>query len=332
MIKNNKNKTNSYNKFIFLMAVFLLIASFSFFSLADENNGKSIFEDFDGDGLSNSEEEAFGTDKNNRDTDGDGYSDSVEIESGYDPLKSAPGDKIINDKMVSNDGLDVQGVDGNTLTEKLSKDLIDYMGDVQEAGDKNDISTADLEAMVSKSIKEEVSFEDIEIDLTGINIKEQDYSKLSKKERKAKEKEDAIEYFTTVSYIFMTNFPDGFFDGSEEELFANIMSKVDNFTTDLTQIQYFEDLAKNAAEAEKDLQDIQVPESLIDIHFQGMYLLRYAGMIYQDGDYKDVENDAVSMVVTLTKIQGWLELVSSFFENTKKIMDEYEIEEVFFDF
>src|SRR6266567_3674295 len=53
---------------------------------------KSI--DSDCDGLTNTEEKLYGTDPTNPDTDGDGYSDGVEVKSGYDPLKAAPGDRI----------------------------------------------------------------------------------------------------------------------------------------------------------------------------------------------------------------------------------------------
>jgi len=42
--------------------------------------------DSDGDGLTDAEEEFYGTDPNNADTDGDGFSDYVEIISGTDPL------------------------------------------------------------------------------------------------------------------------------------------------------------------------------------------------------------------------------------------------------
>jgi len=42
--------------------------------------------DSDGDGLTDAEEEFYGTDPNKADTDGDGYSDYTEINSGTDPL------------------------------------------------------------------------------------------------------------------------------------------------------------------------------------------------------------------------------------------------------
>ncbi|MFA6533932.1 MAG: hypothetical protein WCT37_02035 [Patescibacteria group bacterium] len=42
--------------------------------------------DADNDGLSDSEEKFYGTDKNNPDTDGDGYKDGEEVQKGYNPL------------------------------------------------------------------------------------------------------------------------------------------------------------------------------------------------------------------------------------------------------
>jgi len=42
--------------------------------------------DTDGDGLTDAEEEFYGTDPNNPDTDGDGFSDFEEIVAGTDPL------------------------------------------------------------------------------------------------------------------------------------------------------------------------------------------------------------------------------------------------------
>ena len=67
--------------------------------LADANNAanKKVLESFsfnagtsnldpDGDGLTNIEEEEWGTDPANSDTDGDGYDDGHEIRNGFNPL------------------------------------------------------------------------------------------------------------------------------------------------------------------------------------------------------------------------------------------------------
>ncbi|MCK4636080.1 MAG: hypothetical protein KAT32_04405 [Candidatus Moranbacteria bacterium] len=330
-----KNKTNFYT---FIIAGILIISSLTFFTFAEDENQrgffdgekKSIFEDFDGDGLSNSEEKSFGTDMNNRDSDGDGYSDGVEIESGYDPLIPAPGDRIIEDKKMRVE-LDPATIDDKNLTQKLSNELVEYIGDAQESGE-DEISTEDLSEMVSGSVSESVSFENIEIDLSELNIKEQDYKKLSEKKRKAKEKEDAIEYFTSVSYVFMTNFPDGFFDKSAEEFASEVLMNSKSFSADLTNTQFFEDLAENAIKAEEEMKNVEVPESLVEIHFRGLYILCYIRTIYSGKEYENAESDAVSMIVTLTKLQGLLELSNDFFGSIDVVMEEYEIEDSFLSF
>ncbi|PIR13656.1 calcium-binding protein [Candidatus Falkowbacteria bacterium CG11_big_fil_rev_8_21_14_0_20_39_10] len=46
--------------------------------------------DTDKDGLYDKEEEAYGTNINNKDTDGDGYADLSELGNGFDPNKKQP--------------------------------------------------------------------------------------------------------------------------------------------------------------------------------------------------------------------------------------------------
>ena len=51
--------------------------------------GQNPDDDPDGDGLTNAQETALGTNPNVADTDGDGYSDGVEVRTGTDPLKAS---------------------------------------------------------------------------------------------------------------------------------------------------------------------------------------------------------------------------------------------------
>jgi hypothetical protein len=86
-----KNKA----KIIALIAVSFVVFATTFFAMAENKTGNSLFLDSDQDGLTNQEEQTLGTDPHNADTDGDGYSDGKEVGSGYNPLKAAPGDKIV---------------------------------------------------------------------------------------------------------------------------------------------------------------------------------------------------------------------------------------------
>jgi hypothetical protein len=85
------NKTKIIATGIATFAVFF----WTLFAIADNKNGNSLFLDSDQDGLTDQEEKMIGTDPQNADTDGDGYSDGKEVSSGYNPLKSAPGDQIV---------------------------------------------------------------------------------------------------------------------------------------------------------------------------------------------------------------------------------------------
>lgn len=49
-------------------------------------NPQDISRDTDGDGLTDADEERYGTDAKNPDTDGDGYLDGAEVQNGYNPL------------------------------------------------------------------------------------------------------------------------------------------------------------------------------------------------------------------------------------------------------
>ena len=82
-----------------LKTIAMLIASFvvfatTYFAMAENKNTSTIFLDSDQDGLTDQEEKMIGTDPKNPDTDNDGYSDGKEVQSGYNPLKAAPGDQI----------------------------------------------------------------------------------------------------------------------------------------------------------------------------------------------------------------------------------------------
>lgn len=93
--------------------LFLAIFLLAWFKLSSaEGNQLNVFEDKDQDGLTNQEEQAYGTDPNDPDSDHDGYSDGTEVKSGYNPLKPAPGDKLVPDV--------VPTTTSNVITKKTS--------------------------------------------------------------------------------------------------------------------------------------------------------------------------------------------------------------------
>jgi hypothetical protein len=119
-----------------LKTIAMLIASFvvfatTYFAMAENKNTSTIFLDSDQDGLTDQEEKMIGTDPKNPDTDNDGYSDGKEVQSGYNPLKAAPGDQIFPAvktsvaQPVSQEKTDSSAPGTDDLESYLSSDLLE---------------------------------------------------------------------------------------------------------------------------------------------------------------------------------------------------------------
>ena len=134
-MKIKKNKI----KIIALLAVSFVVSGATFFAMAENKNGNSLFLDSDQDGLTDQEEKMIGTDPFNPDTDGDGYSDGAEVRSGYDPLKAAPGDKIVPEASSAPAATGIQENDQHSAinsADLASSDLLSQIG-------QNDLLSAD---------------------------------------------------------------------------------------------------------------------------------------------------------------------------------------------
>lgn len=288
------------------MAVFsvLIVAACTFYVVADDG-GKNLtlFEDFDQDGLSNGEEHTYGTNPYLADTDGDGYSDGVEVQSGFNPLKPAPGDKIV----ATQQAMDITPIESSsTVTQRISDSVVSYLSDRQN--DPDSMTSEDFAEMISKTVEREVSFSKPDpIDLESINVKKQEYAKLSDRERKEQIKKDTLEYMTSLSYVFINSFPQGYFDRAPEEVQKELFGYVAEYSTSLKSYSYFEDMASRSIEAQKQMARLTVPENMLDIHAEALYLLRYMQDIYDQGDYKKVETDIAPLIATLAQVQALLQ-------------------------
>ena len=76
-----------------LLALFLTISAFTAVSGtgSDPNDPSDGGADFDGDGLTNAEEQSQGTNINNADSDGDGLPDGWEVSNGLNPTNGGDG-------------------------------------------------------------------------------------------------------------------------------------------------------------------------------------------------------------------------------------------------
>jgi Bacterial TSP3 repeat len=302
----------------------LLILSGAFFVFADNIVGtKNIFQDSDQDGLSNDEEKLYGTNPNIKDTDGDGYGDGIEVESGYDPLKPAPGDKIV--KPVSEDNANntpaaMQDASEN-LTQKVSNEIANILKNTNQSGQA--VSVEDVNASVQKVLGDETGAEEIilpEVDIQAIKIKKGPAKNLSEEKRKKQERDDILEYLTVIAYIIANNSPREF---QTEDDFSNMLTNITkDSVAELTSgnMNLLNQLSKHGEKIMEELKNIEVPEKMLDTHIKALKTAKYAIQLKEE--LGAAQNDPLGQIAALAKAQGFLgnitELVS---EINKKLID-----------
>ncbi|MEN8252417.1 MAG: hypothetical protein ABFQ53_02465, partial [Patescibacteria group bacterium] len=110
---------------------------------------------------------------------------------------------------------------------------------------------------------------------------------------------------------------------------VEVMQNLSNFSQDLTNYGFFEDIAENSSASAEELLAIEVPEDFIDLHMEGLYLLRYASDLYKTKSYTKSEYDIVPLISDLAQMQGLIELSMQFQEKFEEKITEYEIEDTF---
>ena len=314
-------------KFSLFIFFGLILFSVAFFVSAQSNEGgKNIFQDSDQDGLSNDEEKLYGTDPQNKDSDGDSYSDGVEIESGYNPLKKAPGDKNViggEDPAVSEDSAPV--TDDQNLTNEVSQQILSVLQD-PGSGDGS-VSLDQVNEAVQNVLGGNTSEVVLpEIDIKEIKIKEAPSKSLSEKKRTEEEKQDVVEYLTVMSYLLANNSPKSF--QTEDELGSMLSTITDQSIISLTSgnTQYIDQLGDQGEKILEDTKDIEVPEKMLDVHVKALKMAKYAKQLKEE--LKPNQNDPIGQIAVLSKVQGFLGVASSFSDEVHQKLVEYNIEEI----
>lgn len=291
--------------FIFFV---LLALSVGFYVSADEQDSKSysLFQDADQDGLSDEEEKVFGTNPFVKDTDGDSYNDGIEVESGYDPLKPAPGDKLVT----SDDGLGKGGYDDasaeptTNVTESASHEVANILSNVSE--ENPSVKMQDINASVEELLqKSTVNVEFPEVDIKSIHIKKLKCKDSEGEEKCLKKQKDAtIEYLTVLSYLVANNSPialkeNGDLDLAASSMVSDIMSafSTGNFTT----------LLKNKGKAEaflNNVKEVEVPENMVQTHVKALQLALFS--VGLADAFGKVGDDPMGQISLLSQVQGLL--------------------------
>lgn len=311
-------KIRHIKQFLLVVAC-LFLAGFNYFSYANADDSRNNSEtknvcdksiDSDCDKLTNAEEKLYGTDANNRDSDGDGYSDGVEVESGYDPMKPAPEDKLgtVQKNIPANENKDAP------LTESFSQNLSIFLSDKKESG----ISASELKSFVSMQIddalKNSGTDEDLpEIDISEIKILKQDYAKLSESERKQKEKEDARKYVGEMLYALISNSPDADSTIKNPRAFLDdLLLRLEEYSSTGANSEYFSDLGNRLELFLSQADEVVVPETMADLHIKFLRISK--GVLSLRQSSLD-SNDPMERILLVTKANAYADLFFEFLQN-----------------
>ncbi len=308
--------------FLFFSLVFL---SIGFFVYADDAvTEQSIFKDSDQDGLSNDEEILYKTDPLNKDTDGDGYMDGVEVETGYDPLKPSPGDKLVT-QVVDAATSAPAAPDEENLTSKVSAQIAD-MVQSSTGGDKEITMQS-----ITDSVQNITEQNSQEIILPEVNVDDIKIKKVSKKlkgdQKKEQEKQDAVEYLTVMAYILANNSPKTFH--TQNDLSSVVTSLGMDSLTAMTSgnKKYLEDLSKKGEKILSEVKNIEVPEGMLDVHVKAIKMAKYAVTLKDETKSGD-QMDPLGQIASLSKVQGFLGVVSDFTQEIFGKMSDLGIKEI----
>lgn len=312
---------------VFLFA-FLFLFSSAFYVVADESSLTDVvvFDDSDADGLSNEEEKIYGTDPEVADTDGDGYSDGVEIEGGFDPLKPAPGDRVMSEEVAEvSPGTGVMDAGAVNLTEQASDELANLVAEKEEGGE---ITSEDLNTVLANVMS--ASQEDIvlpEIDTTTLKIKKLS-SKLSEEEREEQNRQDTIEYLTLTSYILISNAPVQIRD----------MQALENFTLDAGKqmilgllsgnYAYLDTIEERGRKALDEISGVEVPEGMVDTHVKTLKILTFASNLKQSIKASVSPEDPLGQMYMFSKVQGFLMSLGGFIQETQGKLTSIGVENI----
>lgn len=298
---------------------------FSFFAVQAEptTSAKDIFADSDQDNLSLDEEKLFGTDPQKADTDGDGYSDGVEVESGYNPLVPAPGDRVVT----KNDPKKTEApqTSDKNLTQEVSQQIAGVLKNVDTANDEvtfDQINVAVEQALTSQST--EVTLP--EVDVKSIKIKKAPSKDLKEKERKSQERKDVLEYLTVMSYIVANNSPAQF--ASEDEFGGMLGTISDQAITTLStgNKDFTNTLAERGQKILEESQNLEVPEAMLDIHIKALRMGMYAASLKEEVD--PTGSDPLGQIAVLSRFQGLLGVSADFVTEVEAALKKYEITDI----
>ncbi len=296
-------------KLTLLILFGLVISSFAFFSLAQENSQteNNIFMDSDQDGLSDREEAVYGTDPRASDSDHDGYSDGAEVKSGYDPLIPAPGDRIVKETAAAS----VDSADENNLTKEVAQKILTLTNNTAAADEEDrQISLDQVKTIINESLQPQTADAELPaIDKKELKILKQNYTGTAEKIA-AQKKADFIKYMVGVYYVFSSNSQTPItYTGDMPKIISSITQQI---ITALTTGDYksLDSLSASAEKIYEQMKPIEVPEEMADAHIKMLQFAKYAVTIKDSMNSKS--QDPLAQIISLSNMQNFIQEMMSF--------------------
>lgn len=281
-------------------------------SFVNADNTATI--DSDKDGLTNEEERLYGTNKDNPDSDGDGYSDGVEVKSGYNPNKPAPGDKITSSSTLSG-----SEENSNSNSQSLTEEFVQQVKSFTDSkGDGSTVTTTDIQSFINDSLAdkvgEKITWDNLpQVETEKIKILKQPYENLGEKERNEAIAKDSVKYMTLVGYVLTSNLPQAVVSKSDlQSVIDDFQSRLATLSTTNPDINYFSDLGNRLELFLNQLNEIEVPENMLDLHIKFMRLGKGFLSLRESST---PTQDPVAQLIMLNKVQDLIELFVDFNEN-----------------
>lgn len=226
--------------------------------------------DRDMDGLSDWQEELWGSDSNNPDTDGDGTNDGDEIAADRDPTIAGPNDKLIRPSDYFQSEVDFSNFASGTVSDKLSIDLFSkYLG-LKQKGTVTSEQQTQLVDEVARKVAQDAVLEN-KYALSDFTIV-------------ASSKDSVRTYGTDFARIS-----------------TSYLERMNSYKN-LSESQYLAQMSDAYNEFAVAMADISVPTVAQDVHVQIVNRLHNAGVMF--GVMIKSEEDPVSAMVIIGQYQA----------------------------
>jgi hypothetical protein len=172
--------------------------------------------------------------------------------------------------------------------------------------------------MTVKSISED---ELPEISRADLNIKEQNYSKLSPEKAQAKRKEDFLNYIAAVTYIFSSNSTQPLTSLTDA---TSVISNITKTITTAINTQDVSGLKDSMISQEKiieQLKAVEVPEDFVDIHIKALRFALYSKQL--PSFIQPKADDPLGSINNLSKIEGFFSFFATFTTEVQSKFTEY---------